>query len=67
MQYYLKLKSNPDNPTYKAVFEPKHRRDFSKKPSAIPPFSLRCEADINSLDFVLEDVAEQIIPEVFRN
>ena len=54
-QYYLKLKSNRDNPTHKVVFEPLYKDDF---------LSLRCEADINCLDYDLEDVANYKISEV---
>ena len=31
LQCYLKLKSNPDNPTYKVVFEPLYKDEFIKK------------------------------------
>ena len=37
---------------------------FLKKEGVIPPFSLRCEADFNSLDCDLEDVESQRISEV---
>ena len=64
MQYYLKLKSNPENPTHKVVFDPLYRDDFQKKNNVIPPFSMRCEADVDLLDFDLEDVAIHKIPDV---
>ena len=64
LQYYLKLKSNRDNPTHKAVFEPLYKDDFLIKEKVIPPFSLRCEADINCVDCDLEDVANYKISEV---
>ena len=57
LQYYLKLKSNRDNPTHKAVFEPLYKDEFIQKDRIIPPFSLRCEADMNCIDTDLEDVA----------
>ena len=56
-QYYLKLKPNHDNPTHKVVFEPLYKDEFLKREKVIPPFSLRCEVDINCLDCDLEDVA----------
>ena len=64
LQYYLKLKSNRDNPTYKAVFEPLYKDEFIQKDRIIPPFSLRCEADMNCIDIDLEDVANHKISEV---
>ena len=62
LQYYLKLKSNPDNPTHQVVFEPLYKDEFIE--NVIPPFSLRCEADINCIDVDLEDVANHKIYEV---
>ena len=64
LQYYLKLKSNPDNPTHQVVFEPLYKDEFIEKEKVIPPFSLRCEADINCIDIDLEDVANFKISEV---
>ena len=63
LQYYLKLKSNHDNPTHKVVFEPLYKDEFLKREKVIPLFSLRCEADINCLDCDLEDVANYKISE----
>ena len=57
LQYYLQLNSNRDNPTHIVVFEPLYKDEFLKIDKVIPPFSLRCEADINCLDCNLEDVA----------
>ena len=57
LQYYLKLKSNPDNPTHKVLFEPLYKDEFIEKEKFVPPFSLRCEYD-------LEDVAKHKISEV---
>ena len=64
LQYYLKLKANRENPTYKAVFEPLYKDEFIQKDRIIPPFSLRCEADMNCIDIDLEDVANHKISEV---
>ena len=64
LQYYLKLKSNRDNPTHEAVFEPLYKDEFIQKDRIIPPFSLRCEADMNCTDIDLEDVANHKISEV---
>ena len=64
LQYYFKLKSNPDNPTHKVVFEPLYKDEFIKKEKVIPPFSLRCEADMNCLEVDLDDVAHCKISDV---
>ena len=41
-----------------------YKDEFLKSEKVIPPFSLRCEADINCLDCDLEDVANCKISEV---
>ena len=64
MQYYLKLKSSPENPTHKVVFEPLYKDEFIEKEKVIPPFSLRCEANMNCIDVDLEDVANHKISEL---
>ena len=64
LQYYLRLKSNHDNPTYKVVFEPLYKDEFLKREKVLPPFSLCCEANINCLDYDSGDVANYKISEV---
>ena len=64
LQYYLKLKSNLDNPTHKAVFEPLYKDEFIQKDRIILPFSLHCEADMSCIDIDVEDVANHNISEV---
>ena len=36
LQYYLKLKSNPNNPTHQVVFEPLYKDEFLEKEKVIP-------------------------------
>ena len=64
LQYYLKLKSNPDNRTHTEVFKPLFIEKFIEKEKVIPPFNLRCEANMNFIDVELEDVSNHKIPEV---
>ena len=54
LQDYLKLKSNPDNPTHKVVLEPLYKDEFIQKEKIILPFGLRCVADMNCIDTDLE-------------
>ena len=58
------MKSNNDNPSHEIVFEPLYKDEFLKREKVIPPFSLRCEAEINCFDSDLEDVANYKISEV---
>ena len=45
MQYALKLKSNPSNPTYESVFEPHYKTLFENKPNMIPSFGIRISSE----------------------
>ena len=64
LQYHLKLKSNPKNPTDKVVFEPSYKDEFIEKEKVISPVSLRCEADFICIGCDLEDVADHNVSEV---
>ena len=57
MQYYLKLKSNPGNPTYNSVFNPLFAEGFLRKEKVVPPFGIRYGPDMAKLDFKLSSVA----------
>ena len=64
LQYILKLKCNPLNPTHKVVFNPQYKRLFERKPNAIPPFGIRLEPYIINLNVDLDNIAEYKIPEI---
>ena len=57
LQYTLKLKSNIQNPTYEDVFQPKNVAIYQKRPTAIPPFSLRTEIHLDNLGFNIYNIA----------
>ena len=50
MQYALKLKSNPLNPTYETVFEPQYKTLFQNKPNMIPSFGIRISSEFKVPD-----------------
>jgi ribonuclease HI len=41
LQYALKLRSNPDNPTHERTFTPRYSNFYTSKPNAIPSFGIR--------------------------
>ena len=41
LNYFLKLKSNPENPAYDIVLKPTCVEKFESKPQVIPPFGIR--------------------------
>jgi len=54
LQYAVKLKSNPANPTYHCTFESNYNTLFSNKPKTIPPFGVRIS---NLLDKIHLDLS----------
>ena len=66
MNYYLKLKANPSNPTYKCVFGSQLVQAFEKKPNEIRPFGIRMneyfQASDIDVDLVCDDPLETNVP-----
>jgi len=58
VQYTIKLKSSPNNPTYNTVFHPKFKNKFLEKPSAIPTFGIRIHNVISDSNIQLNHIAE---------
>ena len=63
MQYALKLKSNPSNPTYETVFEPQYKTLFENKPNMIPSFGIRISEFVN-MNLDLDNIADFKISDV---
>ena len=58
MQYALKLKSNPSNPTYETVFEPQYKTLFENKPTMIPSFGIRLSSEFENMNLDLNNIAD---------
>ena len=56
MQYALKLKSNPSNPTYETVFEPQYKTLFENKPNMIPSFGIRISSEFENINLDLDNI-----------
>ena len=63
IQYALKLRSNPDNPTYDVVFNPEYRDRYENKPSAIRSFGHRVEEDLSAVCSQLDLIQTVSLPE----
>jgi ribonuclease HI len=57
MQYITKLKSNPLNPAYQCVFDPKFTNLFLNKPRTIPPLGIRFTRLNNNFNLNLDMIA----------
>ena len=62
MNYVLKLKSNPDNPAYKCVFEPSLEEEFTNNEKETPPLSLRVRPHLEAAGIDLKLIEETLIP-----
>ena len=63
MQYALKLKSNPSNPTYETVFEQQYKT-FENKPNMIPSFGIRISSEFENMNLDLDNIADYKISDV---
>ena len=43
LQYYMKMKANPENPAYSCVVNPEYKRLFNNKPGTIPLLGIRLQ------------------------
>ena len=62
VQYALKLKSNPFNPSTQTIFHPNYRHFYTSKPNAIRPLGLRIEDTLHEICPDLGSISEHIFP-----
>jgi ribonuclease HI len=62
LQYCLKLSANPRNPAYNAIFLPKFKVQFEKKPTQIPPLGIRLSSDLHTIGLRRKNVSLYTIP-----
>ena len=62
LQYILKLKSNPANPTYDCVFKPKYSILFEIKPHVIPTLGLRLKDQMEETGIRFDGIAKFSFP-----
>ena len=62
MNYLLKLKATPENPTYSIIIDPPYLQQFARKPKAIPPLGLRIKPSFESagIDIGVIDDSEMV-------
>ena len=63
LQYILKLKANPTNPAYNAVFHPNYLLKFRDRPHAIAPFGIRMKHHVREIGLKLNAIAINTVPE----
>ena len=64
MQFALKLKSNPSNPTYETVFEPQYKTLLENKPNMISSFGIGISSEFENMNLDLDNIADFKISDV---
>ena len=64
LHYILKLKSNPRNPAYDAVLNPKYQIIYEDKESATDSFGIHCKNLVTNAKIGVGDIAINSIPDV---
>ena len=64
LQYILKLKTNPGNPVYDVVFNPKYQILYADKESATDSFGIHCKKLLKKAKIDIGEIAINSIPDV---
>ena len=64
LQYILKLKANPGNPSYDVVFNPKYQILYADKESGIDSFGIHCKKLLKKAKMDIREIAINSIPDV---
>ena len=63
LQYYMKMKANPENPAYSCVVNPEYKRLFNNKPGTIPTLSIRLRPHLEDMEVELDAISVVRPPE----
>ena len=64
LQYVLTLKTNPENPAYDVVFNPKHQELYKDKESATDSFGIHCKILLKEAKIDVGEIFINSIPDV---
>ena len=63
LQYYMKMKANPENPAYSCVVNPEYKRLFNNKPGTIPTLGIRLQPHLEDMEVELDAISVVRPPE----
>ena len=63
LQYYMKMKANPESPAYSCVVNPEYKRLFNNKPGTIPPLGIRLQPHLEDMEVELDAISVVRSPE----
>ena len=58
LNYYIKLFSEPNNPAYDCVINPKFENKYNENPNCIPPFGIRLLPHVNDADIDTDIISD---------
>ena len=64
LQYALKVQSNPSNPAFDCIFNPRYRQTFARKETAIPTVGIRVEHLVFDADIDIDVIAPYTLPTI---
>ena len=64
LQYALKVQSNPSNPAFDCIFNPRYRQTFARKETAIPTVGIRVEHLMLDADIDIDVIAPYTLPTI---
>ena len=62
LQYYMKMKANPENPAYSCVVNPEYKRLFNNKPGTIPTLGIRLQPHLEDMEVELDATHQNVHP-----
>ena len=63
LQYYIKMKANPENPAYSCVVIPEFKRLFRSKPRTIPTLGIRLQPHLEDIEVDVDAISVVQLPE----
>ena len=63
LQYYMKMKTNPENPAYSCVVNPEFNKLFNNKPGTIPTLNIRLQPHLEDMEVDLDAISVVHPPE----
>ena len=57
LQYYMKMKANPENPAYTCVVNPEFKRLFNNEPGIIPTLGIKLQPHLEDMRWISTHLA----------
>jgi kelch-like protein 2/3 len=61
MNYFFKLKANPENPAYNCVIDPRYKEKYLDKPNEILPFGIRIRSELEKANVNIDSICDDVL------